>query len=236
MIENTIINKDALEVLKNIPSDSVNCLCTDPPYLTTSRGNKGGSGGMLASKLTLRGKIFADNDVKIEQWLPECYRVLKDGTHAYIMTNNANLTHYLEVIDHSEFHFIRLLVWDKCMKILGNKYMTQTEFIIMCSKGKERFINNCGTSDLLSIPIHKLKDKNGKNLHDTEKPIALMETLICNSTNEGELVLDPFCGIGATCIAAAKNKRKYIGIEINPTYHDIAVKRVKEVEQQPTLF
>lgn len=236
ILPNKLVLGDCLEEMQRIPDMSCDLLCTDPPYLTTARGNNGNSGGMLAQKLTMKGKIFANNNIKIEQWLPECYRILKDGTHAYIMTNNANLIHYLKIIDDSDFHFIRLLVWDKRMKIMGNKYMTQTEFIIMLSKGKDRYINNCGCSDILSVPIHKLKDKSGHNLHDTEKPVELMQILISNSTNEGDVVLDPFMGIGATPIAAKKIKRRYIGIEIDKGYFDIACKRVKEVENNPTLF
>lgn len=219
---------DALEYLKYIADESVDLVCTDPPYSLTQRGNEGNSGGVCKDRLFKKGKVFKDNNVDIENWLPDVYRVLKDGTHCYIMVNNLNLTHYLKVIDHSDFHFIRLLVWDKHNMIMGTKYMGQVEFIIMCSKGTSRNINYCGTSDLISIPISKLKDKNGKNLHDTEKPIGLMSTLIMNSTNEEDLVLDPFAGIGSTCIAAKKLHRHYIGFEINEKYAKIAMSRLKE--------
>ena len=185
METNIIYNEDCMVGLKNIPSNSIDLVCTDPPYKITARGNCGNSGGMMSDALSMKGKIFSHNDIEIEQWLPEIYRVLKDGTHAYIMTNNVNLIHYLNVVDKSDFHFIRLLVWDKRIKIMGTKYMGQIEFIIMLSKGQSRAINDCGSSDLLSIPIRKIKGKDGNVLHPTEKPVQLMEVLVCNSSNVG---------------------------------------------------
>lgn len=236
METDVLYNENCLDGLKIIPNESIDLVVTDPPYKITPRGNHGTSSGMLANKLSMRGKIFTDNDTDIEQWLPDIYRVLKDGTHCYIMTNNLNLTHYLQVIDDSQFHFIRLLVWDKRSKIMGTKYMGQVEFIIMCSKGANRQISDCGCSDLLSIPIHKLKDKNGNNYHDTEKPVQLMEILIRNSSETGGVILDPFAGIGATLLAAQKSKRHYIGFEINEKYYHIAEKRLYAQLAQPTLF
>ena len=55
-------------------------------------------------------------------------------------------------------------------------------------------INNCGTADILSIPNKKTKGEDGKNIHDTEKPVELMKILIENSSQEGDIVLDPFIG------------------------------------------
>lgn len=235
-MRDVLFNEDCLQGLRRMPDESIDLVVTDPPYSITARGNHGNSGGMLADKLSMKGKIFTDNDTDIEQWLPDVYRVLKDGTHCYIMVNNLNLTHYLKVIDESKFHFIRVLVWDKRNKIMGTKYMGQIEFIIMLSKGTSRQINYCGCSDLLPIPIKKLKDKNGNNLHDTEKPVQLMEVLITESSMPGDTVLDPFAGIGATLLAAQKSRRHYIGFEINEKYYNIAERRIKEQSAYQTLF
>lgn len=114
---------------------------------------------------------------------------------------------------------------------MGQYYMSQFEYILFFRKGKGIRINNCGTSDILNIPNIKTKDRNGKNLHDTEKPVELMKTLIENSSKENGLVLDPFMGIGSTGIAAIKSNRKFIGIEIDETYFNTAKKRIREVEE-----
>ena len=79
---------DCLELMKKIPDNSVDCVVTDPPYKVTARGNSGTSGGIFKEKINKKGMVFAENNIEIESWLPELYRVLKDKGHAYIMTNN----------------------------------------------------------------------------------------------------------------------------------------------------
>lgn len=219
---------DCLEVLKSIPSESVDLIVTDPPYKTTSRGNAGNSGGMLQKEINKKGQVFNFNDIDCEKYAPEFYRVLKDGRHCYIMTNHINLIHILNTFTANGFHFIKSLIWDKGNKIMGQYYMSQFEYILFFRKGKGIKINDCGTSDILSVPNKKLKDTNGKNLHDTEKPVDLMKILIENSSAENELVLDPFMGIGSTGIACMNTNRNFIGIELDQKYFEIAEKRIKE--------
>ena len=103
------------------------------------------------------------------------------------------------------------------------------EYIILFRKGKDKPINHCGTPDILKVPIKKLKDKFGKNLHDTEKPVRLMEILIENSSNENETVLDPFMGIGSTGVACQNLGRNFIGIEVDQRYYEIAKERIERL-------
>ena len=110
---------------------------------------------------------------------------------------------------------------------MGLYYMSQYEYILFFRKGKGKKINNCGTSDILTVPSKKIKGKDGKNLHDTEKPVELMQILIENSSKEGEWVLDPFAGIGATALACQNTSRNFIGAEIDPKYYEIAKERIK---------
>ena len=96
------------------------------------------------------------------------------------MTNHVNLQEMLNVCTENRFHFTKSLIWKKDNKIMGQWYMSQFEYILFFRKGKAKKINNCGTADVLDIPNIKTKDINGKNLHDTEKPIELMKILIEN--------------------------------------------------------
>tara|TARA_R110001592_G_scaffold219264_1_gene473409 strand:- start:125 stop:820 length:696 start_codon:yes stop_codon:yes gene_type:complete len=224
--ENKIYNDDCLNILSKLPTESIDLIVTDPPYKITSRGNTGNSGGMFLKDINKKGKVFNNNDINISQWLPECYRILKQSSHIYIMTNHINLHEYLNTIKNVGFHFIKSLIWNKGNKIMSQSYMSQFEYILFCRKGSAKKINNCGTSDIIDIPNKKQK-KDGKNLHDTEKPIELMKILIENSTNENDIVLDPFMGIGATIIASKYCNRKYIGIEIDKNYYDIANNRIQ---------
>jgi site-specific DNA-methyltransferase (adenine-specific) len=235
MIE--IYNEDCLKVLERIEDNSVDLICSDVPYPVTARGSSGNMGGYWKSDIAKSGKIFKNNAIKPCDYLPHFYRILKDKTHCYIMINNLNLQEMLNEATKVGFHFVKCLICDKQNKICGRYYMNQFEYICLFRKGGDRPINNCGTSDILSIPIKKLKDKNGNNLHDTEKPIELMKILVENSTNEGDTVIDPFMGIGSCGIACKRLNRNFIGCEIDPKYFEIAKKRINQIEyQQQELF
>ena len=225
-----LYNGDCLELMKLIPDKSIDLILTDPPYKITARGNGGNSGGMFQKKEVNNGKVFKVNDLEIEDWLPEFYRVLKDGTHCYIMTNNKNITHYLSVIDSSLFHFIKNLIWVKDNKIMGQTYMSQFEYVIMLRKGKHKRINDCGQSDVLQIPNKKMKNLEGKTIHDTEKPVKLNEILIINSSNEDETVLDPFMGVGSCGVACVNTNRNFIGIELDEGYYNIAKEKIESAQ------
>ena len=222
-----IINKDCLEVMKGIPDNSIDLIVTDPPYKTTARGNAGNSGGMLQKEINRKGQVFKHNDMKIVDYMPELYRILKDGSHCYIMTNHVNLFEMLTVGKENGFHFTKSLIWNKGNKIMGQAYMSQFEYILFFRKGKFKRINNCGTADILDVPNKKTKNEDGKNLHDTEKPVELMRILIENSSNKGDIVLDPFMGVGSTILASLECERYGFGIELDEHYFDIAQERIQ---------
>lgn len=226
----TVYNEDCLKVLDRLPDNYVDLIITDPPYKTTKRGisKNTTTGGLVRSELGKQGKIFEHNDIKANEYIPELYRVLKEGSHCYIMTNHVNLYEILTVAQETGFHFIKSLIWDKGNKIMGQCYMSQFEYILFFRKGKHKKINNCGTSDILSIPNKKMKDENGQNYHDTEKPTELMKILVENSSNEGELVVDPFSGIGAVALACKETNRRFGGCEIDEKYFNTIRRRLNE--------
>lgn len=222
-----ILNENSIDVMSKIGDESVDLIITDPPYPTTKRGGTGNSGGMCKKKEFSSGKVFKHNDIKPQEYIPEFYRILKEGTHCYIMTNHVNLYEILTVARETGFHFIKSLIWNKGNKIMGQAYMSQFEYILFFRKGKFKKINKCGTADILDIPNKKTKDEDGKNLHDTEKPIELMKILVENSSQEGEIVLDPFLGIGATGLACKELNRKFVGVELDENYFNIAKNRIE---------
>ena len=132
----------------------------------------------------------------------------------------------LNVASECGFKFVKSIIWNKGNKIMGQFYMSQFEYVLFFRKGKARRINNCGTPDILEVPNKKTKGEDGKNLHDTEKPVDLMKILIENSSDEGQVVLDPFCGIGAVPLACKELKRDCIAFEIDSKYFDITGKRL----------
>lgn len=81
----------------------------------------------------------------------------------------------------------------------------------------------------ICMSTERVKDENGKNLHPTQKPVAVLEKIIKIASNKNDLVLDCFNGVGSTGVAALKNNRKYIGIEIDKTFIDATEKRLKDI-------
>ena len=240
-----LLQGDCLEMMKDIPNESIDLIVTDPPYHTTARGNAGNSGGMLQKDINKKGNVFTFNDIDCSKYAPEFYRVLKDGTHCYVMSNHINLINMLNTftdlrsdeekeqgIKPYGFHFIKSLIWNKGNKIMGQYYMSQFEYILFFRKGKGVKINNCGTADILNVRNIKTKGVDGENIHDTEKPVELMKILIENLTLPQGVVLDAFMGVGSTGIACVNTNRSFIGIELYENYFNIAKKRIKETKEK----
>ena len=82
----------------------------------------------------------------------------------------------------------------------------------------------------------KEKDSNGNNVHDSQKPVKLFQTMIENSSKEGEIVLDPFIGSGTAAIACIRANRHFIGFELDKKYFDISMQRIKQEQSQLKLF
>lgn len=225
---NKIFNDDAIVILDRMIAKEylVDLIVTDPPYKVTTRGGYTSAGGMMLDDKMRKGKVFRENTLTIKEWLPKLYNVLKDTGHCYIMCNNKNLYPFLDAVNDSNFHLVKTMIWAKDNKIMSQAYMSQFEFVLFLRKGKFVRINNCGTSDLLQYPNLKTKAEDGKPIHPTEKPIDLMKVLIKNSSKEGEIVLDPFLGVGSTVIAAKQTNRQYIGIEIDENYFDLSKVRI----------
>ena len=220
---------DCLELMKDIPDKSIDLIITDPPYKLTSRGGSGTMGGYWKEEKAKKGIIFDNNSISCKEYFPEFYRILKDKTILYLMCNNTNLQEMINVATQSGFKFVKSLIWEKGNKICGRYYMNCFEYILLFRKGGDKPIKNCGTPDILKVPIKKQKDINGRNLHDTEKPIELMKILIENSSEQNDFVLDPFMGIGSTGIASKELNRNFIGIEIDEKYFEIAKERIEKI-------
>lgn len=171
-----------------------------------------------------QGKLFKHNDIKFSEWLPEVYRVLKDGTHAYIYINARNMKDLQMEAEKVGFEYQQLIVWDKGNATPNRYYLNVYELILMLRKGKARNINNMGEKN-----IQRIKNiLGGKKTHPTEKPVELNKVFILNSSNENETVLDPFMGSGSCGVACKETGRNFIGIEIDKTYFDIAKQRIEQ--------
>lgn len=219
-----LYNKDCRDVLKEIKDESIDLVVTDPPYKIITGGDSNGKNsarpqGILSGN---RNLFSYQNNIKISEWISEVYRVLKQGTHCYIFTNSLNLK---EMIDRSEkagFKLHNILVWEKNNCTPSQFYMKNCEYILFLRKGKAKWINNIGDSKT----VHKFKNIIGNKLHPTEKPVELISFYIKNSSNEGNLILDPFMGSGSTGEACVLNNRNFIGIELDNEYFKLAEDRL----------
>ena len=146
------------------------------------------------------------------------------------MVNDRNLQELLNEATKSKFKLLNVLVWNKNNAMPNHWYMKNAEFIVMLRKGGAKYINNQGTKQI--IQVNNVRNKQ----HPTEKPIDLMKILIENSTNENDIVLDPFMGSGSTGVACVNTNRNFIGIEMDDNYFKIASERIKNHTSQTKLF
>ena len=217
----TLMIGDCLQRIKELQNGSVDLCVSDVPYKLTG----GGKGDGINSK---RPKgILSDNTQlmqvpKFEDWLPELYRVMKDGSHIYLMCNFKNLNDLMNKTESVGFKHVNLLVWEKNNCTPSQFYMKNCEYTLLLRKGKSKYINNIGDSKT----VHKFNNIIGNKVHPTEKPVDLMKFYVENSSNVGDVVLDMFMGSGSTGVATLSTGRKFIGIEVDSNYFNISKERL----------
>lgn len=221
----TLYLGDCLEVLPLVPRAD---LCaTDPPYPLTSGGNaEQVMGGLFAHSEYDNGGELMDMVPWHEMGGP-IYRALKDNADCYIMANDKNIWAAHSAFLNAGFDFHNLLDWDKIRATRNRWYMKHKEYVLYLWKGNAKAINDCGSKQSFQM---NAKRETG---HPTEKPVALMRHYIENSSQPGDLVLDPFVGSGTTAVACVESGRRCIAIEKDPKYFEIACERVwKAVAEQ----
>jgi len=224
----TLYCGDSLEILPTL-GECADLIVSDPPYLLTSGGKN--STGDLGGCLNYRndGKIV-DCKITWEQIHQILFNALKSGNHAYVMSNNRNLEEALRTAKQAGFKLHNIIIWDKGTVTPNRFYMNRVEFAPMYYKGKAKFIKDMSLPNIFNIPNLK------GNGHPTEKPVELMSLFIEQSSNENDIVLDPFMGIGTTGIAAKRLNRGFIGVEKNEKYFEIACRQVEKAQKQGDFF
>lgn len=219
----TIYHGDCRKILPQL--DPVDLIVTDAAYEGISGGNttdKRRCSGILSVN---DGKIFTHNDIKTNEYAHLFYAVLNDPAHCYIMINNLNLEDALRDFREAGFGFHNVLPWIKNTATPNRWYMKDIELTLFFRKGAAFQINNC--SEKASCPYPNPKGK----IHETEKPVSLMEKYIRNSSQVGQIVLDPFCGSGSGLEAALNLGRRAIGIDIDESKCEVAARRIEKVNR-----
>lgn len=223
---------DVRDVLPQITGADL--VCTDPPYLVSKGGFatnlqlEGGFGGWMKDYGN-QGDIVPC-DIEFAEWMPLVFAALSEQAHAYFMTNGRNLKVMQTVAEHAKFRFHTLLVWDKRTALPNKYYQNVTEFGLFMFKGKARTINDPSSKNLVTI------FQRDESPHPTEKPVELMRFWISNSSQPNDVVLDPFMGSGTTGVAALQIGRRFVGIEKDPGFFDIACRRIEGAQRQGSLF
>ncbi|MCY9758990.1 site-specific DNA-methyltransferase [Paenibacillus alvei] len=221
-----IYNMDCITGAKqHIMDESLDLVICDPPY------NLGFGGTTQTKSKKPRFSIIANDNLSRREyqrftlnWLREAYRTLKTGRHIYIFIDWRMYSLMALWVQKTGFIIKNCIVWDKEHMGMGWQYRYRHEFIIMAVKGKQkvRRISTRSDTDVWRIP----RIPGAKTIHPTEKPVALMERIILNSSEEGELIGDFFLGSGPVVEAAPKHGRNVTGFEIDPLHYQNAIKRV----------
>lgn len=223
-----LIQGDCRDILPLL--GDISALVCDPAYKLTA-GGKTGSG--------MSGGWMDDYDNKGSPVVVNCpwpelaallYPALAADADCYLMANDKNLQACLNALTGAGFSIHNILVWDKRTVTQNRWYMKNLEFVVYAWKGKAKTINFPGSRQLIGMPQIDETD------HPTEKPVPLMSHFIGNSTQRGGLVCDPQMGTGTTGVASIQLGRKFIGIELDSKWFDLALNRISRAAPLVDFF
>mgnify|MGYP005862256575 FL=1 len=216
-----LYNGDCLEIMDNIDDKSIDLIITDPPYLINYQSNR-------RKKKDRFDKIKNDKDnyILIQEYFKECYRIMKNNTAIYCFCSWHNIDFFKREFE-KYFKLKNIIIWNKNNHGTGDlkgSYAPKYEFILFGHKGRtllrEKRISD--VIDCAKIPSKKLT-------HPTEKPQKLLGIFIKQSSDESNIVFDGFMGTGSCGMVANNLNRKFIGIELDENYFNIAKERIENL-------
>ena len=238
---NTIQLGNCYELIKNIPDKSIDCIYVDIPYLIGKGGN------IVNEKTSVLKKRIVKNDKELlnanihngidYSVFDEFIRVLKN-INCFIWCSKEQIYDILKWFQRNTDSVYQILTWNKTnpTPMCSGNWLPDIEYCLYFNRGTKL---NDGY-ELKSKWYISAINKKDKDLfkHPTIKPLELVKRHILHTTQPNDIVLDCFCGSGTTCVACKETGRRYIGMEIDPEYHKIAVDRVNGIEAsgQITIF
>ena len=254
---NEVLNRnyegDCIDVTKDFPTGRVSLILTDPPYNASKGGvnlpeNKTGGAYYKVNEEWDKFNKYSDYLEFTRKWVKAMDRILSDRGSIMICCSLHNIGEVMLVLKEMSYKPLNIITWRKpnAMPNITKRMLTHsTEFIVWFAKGTKWTFNydlmkkyNEGKQlrDVWSFPScqgpERIKGKDGRAAHPTQKPLKLFKRLIEMATNEGEIVLDPFVGSGTTSVAAEELGRKWIGIESKKDYIKIADDRINRYREQ----
>lgn len=241
-----LYNEDALKLLKLLPDNSIDLFFTDPPYFLSNDGITCSGGKMVSVN---KGGWDKEDTLSVDefnyQFLKEAKRIIKPSGSIWVSGTLHNIYSVGYQMKKLGLRILNNIIWQKTNpppNLSCKMFTHSTETILWAAKDlKSKYTFNYELmkeendgkqmKDVWQFSITKKSEKKyGK--HPTQKPLDLMRRIIKASSNEGDLVLDPFMGSGTTGVAAIELNRKFIGIDIEKEYFQLAIKRINDILQQ----
>lgn len=213
--------QDAVTWLSSMQDESVHLVITDPPYESLEKHRAIGTTTRLKESKASSNKWFTifPND-RFEDLFSEVYRVLARNSHFYLFCDPETAFVAKPIAERVGFKFWKPLVWDKVKIGMGYHYRARYEFVLFFEKGKRK-LSDLGQADIIVAPrIHKG--------YPTEKPPAVAEVLVNQSSSPGEVVADPFMGAGSSGVAAIRGGRAFRGNDLSTEAVEITRARLLE--------
>ncbi len=244
--QSQLYSGDSFELMAAMPSGTVDCIWTDPPYNLSNDGSTCFAGQRVKVNKgewdRSRG-IEADHEFN-RAWLAECYRLLKPSGTIWV---SGTMHVYFSIgfaMQQLGYRILNDIIWEKPAPPpnLGCRCFTHsTEMVIWATKakkGKEHYTFNYdlmkaenGDKQMKNVwrmpTPSQAEKKHGK--HPTQKPVSLVDRCLRASTKPEDLVFDPFAGSGTSGVAALQLRRRFIGCELDETYANLARERLGEV-------
>jgi site-specific DNA-methyltransferase (adenine-specific) len=249
-----LINADVLVGLKRIQNDSIDFIFSDPPYFLSNDGFTVKSGKAVSvNKAAWDKSLGFESEISFhESWIKECLRVLKPNGTIAISGTYHSIYKCGFILQRLDCRIINDITWFKpngAPALAGRNFTASHETILWASKGKKaKHTFNYKVSKNWEVSNDKLHN-NGKQmrsvwsipstpknekrhgLHPTQKPLELLRRLVAMCSNEGDTVLDPFCGSGTTGVACVLLQRNFIGIDLVKDYTQLTIKRMKAANE-----
>ncbi len=220
---------DAVEWLRGLRSESVDLIVTDPPYESLEKHRAVGTTTRLKhSKASSNDWFRIFPNERFPELFREVFRVLKKDRHFYLFCDQETMFIAKPLAESQGFRFWKPLVWDKKKIGMGYHYRCRYEFVLFFEKGKRR-LNNLGQPDVIECD----RIRGG---YPTEKPAKVSQILIEQSTQPGELIVDPFMGSASAGEAALSSGRRFLGNDVLDQAVEGARMRLGQFGREQSLY
>ena len=242
---NKIYNQDCIDGMKTIPDGKIDLVVTDPPFAINFKAKKANYNRTASRVLSGYNEITKENYYEFTlNWMSQCFRILKESGGMYVFSGWNNLADILNAIEEIGFITVNHIIWKYQFGVVTNRKFVTSHYhcLYICKNDKKRKFfpferfgkeekNNQGRSlhykDKEDVWEIKREYWTGDEKTPTKLPAEIIKKILQYSSEEGDLVFDPFLGSGQTAVVSKLLKRNYMGFEIVKEYFDFISKRLK---------